>query len=86
MDIGGITGRRTLVHPSDEAKVARAALEGLEEIGMLVGVGVDDGSVGEDDLEVLDRITGEAMSTTVEGVLCRVRKGVFPDHSITGEQ
>jgi hypothetical protein len=86
MGVGGNTSIRTLVHPSDEAKVAGAAFEGLEEIGMLVGVGVDHGPVGEDDLKVLDGITCEAMRATVEGVLCRVRRRVFPDHSITGAQ
>lgn len=61
--------RHTLVQPGDETKVARAALESLPKVGILLGVGVDDGAIAEDDLEVGDVVRGKAFGEGMEGVL-----------------
>lgn len=60
---------RTLVDAGNETKVAGTALERLPKVGVLVLVGIDDAAVGEDDLEVGDRVAGEAAAVGVEGVL-----------------
>lgn len=63
----------------DDAKVVAAALEGLEEVGVLVLVGVDDLTRGDDNLEVDDRVRDKAAlsreppaEVSVQRVLCRL--------------
>lgn len=61
--------RLTLIEPGHEAEVAGATLESLPEVGILLSVGVDNGPIAEDDLEVVDVIRSEALSVGVERVL-----------------
>ena len=55
------------VEARHDAEVVAAAAEGAPEIGVLVGVGVDDGAVGEDDLVVEDVVADEAFARGEKG-------------------
>lgn len=59
----------TLVDLGHEAKVARTSLDTTEQVRVLLLVGIDDGSVGKDDLEVRDGIASETAGLRVERVL-----------------
>lgn len=63
-DVGG-DGVEGVV--SDDAVVGTTTLEGLEEIRMGGGSGIDDGRVGQDDFELLDIVTGKAIFGGEEG-------------------
>lgn len=52
----------------DDAKVVAAALEGLEEVGVLILVGVDDLARCQDDLEVENCVGNEATLSREPGV------------------
>jgi hypothetical protein len=45
----------------DDGELVAAAFEGPEEIWLGSSVGVGNGSVGEDDFEIGDVVTGEAL-------------------------
>lgn len=45
----------------DDAEVVDAALESIEEIRVVLGVGIDQGSISEDNLEVDDVVTSHAI-------------------------
>lgn len=58
----------TLVNSGDKAEVSGAALLGLPEVGILVGVCVDNAAVGKNNLPVLDCVASEAVRVGVEGI------------------
>lgn len=63
----------TLINSGNEAEVARASLLGLPQVRILVFIGVDNGTIGQDDLKVGDLVTREAARVGMERVLEMVK-------------
>lgn len=59
----------TLINSSDEAQVSRAALLRLPKICILVGVGIDNSAVSQNDFPVLYHVTRKSMRVAVKCVL-----------------
>ena len=57
-----IQGHGFEVEAGDDSEVVGSAFQGLEEVGVFLGVGVDELGGGEDDLEVLDVVADEAVA------------------------
>ena len=57
-----IQGHGFEVEAGDDAEVIGSAFQGLEEVGVFLGIGVDGLGGGEDDLEVLDVVADEAVA------------------------
>lgn len=56
------------VEASDNTEVAQAALEGLPQVLVLVGVGLDNAAISQDDLGVDQAVANETVATSVVGV------------------
>ena len=56
----------TLINPSDKTKVSRSPLKRLPQVRIIVLVCINNAAVGENDLEVSDRVAGKAAGIRVE--------------------
>lgn len=52
----------------DDTKVARASLESLEKVGVSSSVGIHDGSISQDNLIILNVVTGVSDTCSVESI------------------
>jgi hypothetical protein len=59
----------TLVNPGDEAQVSGGALLGFPEVGIIVGVGVDNTPVCKNNLPIRHHVARKAVRVAVEGIL-----------------
>jgi hypothetical protein len=63
------------VEACDNPKIVAATTEGYPEVGVLVGIGVDNLARAEDDLEIDDVIADEAFAAGEEGQAAWKRVG-----------